>query len=68
MYDATRAAMSPEQLAAHDAFMATRIPIGGALGRAERDLTPLLVFLLGDGARFLTAQVFAADGGLTPVR
>lgn len=68
MYDATRAAMSPEQLAGHDAFLASRIAVGGALGDPDRDLLPVLVFLLGEGARFITGQLVAVDGGLTHVR
>ena len=68
MYDAHRAALSPDALAAHDAMMAGLIPMGGKLGDAETDLAPMLVFLLTDAARFITAQVIAVDGGLTPTR
>lgn len=64
MYDATRASMSPEQLHQHDAFMATQIPLGGRLGDAERDLAPMLVFLAGEGARFVTGQTLMIDGGM----
>lgn len=42
------------------------LPMG--FGNADTDLAPVLVFLVGDGARFLTAQIFAVDGGLTPSR
>ena len=68
MYDAHRAALSPDALAAHEATMAGLIPMGGKLGDAETDLAPMLVFLLTDAARFITAQVIAVDGGLTPTR
>jgi NAD(P)-dependent dehydrogenase (short-subunit alcohol dehydrogenase family) len=37
-------------------------------GNADTDLGPVLVFLVGDGARFITAQVIPVDGGGTPVR
>lgn len=64
MYDATRASMNPQQLQQHDAFMATHIPLGGRLGDPRNDLAPMLVFLAGDGARFITGQTLAVDGGM----
>ena len=42
------------------------LPVG--FGDPDSDLAPVLVFLVGDGARFLTAQIIAVDGGLTPGR
>lgn len=36
----------------------------GRTGRAE-DIAPVVVFLLGDGARYLTGQTLAVDGGLS---
>ncbi|MFJ3483218.1 SDR family NAD(P)-dependent oxidoreductase [Pseudomonas sp. NPDC090202] len=64
MYDATRASMDPQQLEQHDAFMASHIPLGGRLGDARTDLAPLLVFLAGDGSRFITGQTLPVDGGM----
>ena len=40
------------------------IPLGGALGDADRDLGPVLVFLAGEGSHFITGQLLAVDGGL----
>jgi len=40
------------------------IPLGGRLGDPERDLAPVMVFLAGDGARFITGQAIAVDGGM----
>ena len=53
-----------EVLAAMQTDLRARIPLGGTLGDPARDLAPLLVFLLGDGSRFMTGQTIAADGGL----
>ncbi|NWB11458.1 SDR family oxidoreductase [Pseudomonas sp. D5002] len=64
MYEATRASMSGEQLAQHDAFMAGQLPLGGRLGDPARDLAPVLVFLAGEGSRFVTGQTLMIDGGM----
>ncbi|MCU1593779.1 MAG: oxidoreductase [Frankiales bacterium] len=68
MYDTTRASMSLEQLAAHDVMMAKAVPLGGRLGDVDRDLVPVIAFLCGDGARFMTGQVLAVDGGTLMLR
>jgi NAD(P)-dependent dehydrogenase (short-subunit alcohol dehydrogenase family) len=68
MYDKTRAEMSPEQLSAHDAYMAKAIPLGGKLGDMAEDLVPVLAFLASPGARFMTGQIIAVDGGTLMVR
>jgi NAD(P)-dependent dehydrogenase (short-subunit alcohol dehydrogenase family) len=68
MYATTRASMTAEQLAAHDAQMAAVMPIDGRLGDVDRDLVPLMIFLAGPGSRFITGQVFAVDGGMLMVR
>ena len=64
VYDRIRASMSPEQLATHDAEMRLRIPIGGRLGNAETDCTPMLAFLASQNSHFVTGQLLAVDGGL----
>jgi NAD(P)-dependent dehydrogenase (short-subunit alcohol dehydrogenase family) len=63
MYDEWRAGLTPAELAAHDEFQRISTPIGGKLGDPRGDLAPLLVFLAGDGSRFITGQTIAADGG-----
>jgi NAD(P)-dependent dehydrogenase (short-subunit alcohol dehydrogenase family) len=64
MYAAYRARLSPEELAMHDRGLQHAIPLGGRLGDPARDLAPLMVFLAGDGARFITGQAFCVDGGM----
>lgn len=68
MYDACRVRLSADELAAHDRASAAKTPIGGRLGDPDRDLAPVIVFLVGDGARFLTGQTLAIDGGRLMVR
>jgi NAD(P)-dependent dehydrogenase (short-subunit alcohol dehydrogenase family) len=68
MYQKTRDGKSPEALAVHDAGMRMMIPLGGKLGDPDRDLAPVLVFLMSDGARFVTGQTIPVDGGLVMVR
>jgi len=63
MYQKTRGSMTADQLAAHDSAMALTIPLGGRLGDPQRDLAPVLVFLAGEGACFITGQTIAIDGG-----
>jgi NAD(P)-dependent dehydrogenase (short-subunit alcohol dehydrogenase family) len=68
MYAKTRSLMTAEQLAALDATLRAEMPIDGQLGEIDRDLVPLLVFLAGPGARFITGQIFSVDGGMLMVR
>jgi NAD(P)-dependent dehydrogenase (short-subunit alcohol dehydrogenase family) len=68
MYDDHRATLSGEQLLAHDAGMAQMIAIGGKLGDPLRDLAPVIVFLLSDGARFITGQLISVNGGMNATR
>lgn len=46
----------------------SKVPLGGWLGDAERDFAPVMVFLAGDGARFINGQIIAVNGGLGMVR
>ncbi len=68
MYDDHRAVFDEQELATHDAAMAEVIAIGGKLGDPVRDLAPVLVFLLGDGARFITGQLISVNGGANGTR
>lgn len=68
MYDEHRAHFTPEELAAHDAFMAGIIAIDGKLGDPRRDLAPVILFMLGDGSRFMTGQIISVNGGANATR
>ena len=68
MYEEFRARRTPEELAAHDALQAREIPLGGKLGDPDRDLAPVMVFLAGEGADFITGQLIAVNGGGNSVR
>lgn len=68
MYDKTRASMTPEQLKAHDAFMAASVPIGGKLGDMQKDFIPIMEFLASDDAHYMTGQTFCIDGGTLMMR
>jgi len=68
MYQGHRDRLSPGELAAHDAEKQVKVPLGGKLGDPDGDLAPVLVFLVGEGSRFITAQIIAVDGGMVPLR
>jgi NAD(P)-dependent dehydrogenase (short-subunit alcohol dehydrogenase family) len=68
MYDGFRAKLTPEELTEHDAMIARSVHLGRAFGKAEHDLAPVIIFLLSEGARFITGQTIPVDGGLLMVR
>jgi NAD(P)-dependent dehydrogenase (short-subunit alcohol dehydrogenase family) len=64
MYEKSRAVLSPEALAQHDAEQARKRPLnGGRFGDPEKDFLPVMIFLASDGANYLTGQTFNIDGG-----
>jgi 3-oxoacyl-[acyl-carrier protein] reductase len=68
MYDEYRARLDPNELVLHDTGMQARVPLGGRLGDAERDLAPVMVFLASDDSRFITGQIVSVNGGIGMVR
>jgi NAD(P)-dependent dehydrogenase (short-subunit alcohol dehydrogenase family) len=56
--------LGPDAAPFLDQQLQASIPIGGRLGDPARDLGPMLVFLAGGGAHFITGQLLAVDGGL----
>jgi NAD(P)-dependent dehydrogenase (short-subunit alcohol dehydrogenase family) len=43
------------------------IPLGGKMGDPDRDLAPVLIFLMSDSSRFMTGQTIPVDGGFMMV-
>jgi 2-hydroxycyclohexanecarboxyl-CoA dehydrogenase len=68
MYQESRDRYTSEQLVLHEAKMAEKIPLGGKSGDPDLDMAPVLVFLVGAGARFITGQIISVDGGMVPLR
>jgi NAD(P)-dependent dehydrogenase (short-subunit alcohol dehydrogenase family) len=68
MYDEKLARMSSAEREAHDERMQQAIAVGGRLGDAKTDLTPVLIFLAGDGSRFITGELISITGGLGSTR
>ncbi|MFT4124683.1 MAG: SDR family oxidoreductase [Gordonia sp. (in: high G+C Gram-positive bacteria)] len=62
--DRRREFLGPVAAAAEAERLRAMIPIGGALGDPATALAPMLVFLAGDGADFITGQLIAVNGGL----
>jgi NAD(P)-dependent dehydrogenase (short-subunit alcohol dehydrogenase family) len=56
--------LGPDLLPFVEQQIAASIPLGGKLGDPVGDVGPVLVFMAGDGSRFITGQLIAVDGGL----
>lgn len=55
--------MNDEEKAAYAEVMRQKVPLGGEFGDPDRDIAPVITFLVGDGARFMTGQNVAINGG-----
>jgi NAD(P)-dependent dehydrogenase (short-subunit alcohol dehydrogenase family) len=66
MIDELREALGEEGAAAFDAH-ASSGPLPW-FGEPDRDIVPVLLFLLSDASRYITGQIIPVDGGNTPVR
>jgi NAD(P)-dependent dehydrogenase (short-subunit alcohol dehydrogenase family) len=65
--DRLRDFLGPHAAAFIDQQIKLSIPLGGKLGDPTDDLGPVLVFLAGEGAGFITGQLIPVDGGLAMV-
>ena len=63
MFEQHLAKMNEEELAAYKKVLWQKIPLGGEFGDPDRDIAPVITFLVSDGARFMTGQNIAVNGG-----
>lgn len=63
MFEDHRAKMSPSEREAYDAKLREKVPLGGTFGDPDRDIAPVVTFLVSDGARFVTGQNIPINGG-----
>ena len=60
--------MTDEEVNANFGRDWSQIAIGNKWGDAERDLCPVVAFLISDASHFITGQLLPVDGGLIGVR
>jgi len=68
MYEKHCKSMPPEELAWHLEDIRTHMMIRGELGDAMEDFAPVVLFMLSDGAKFMTGQLISVNGGIGVTR
>ena len=68
MYEEAMATMTEDDKTASYWLNHQSIAMGQKYGDPDEDLGPVMVFLAGDGSRFITGQMIPVDGGQTNVK
>jgi 2-hydroxycyclohexanecarboxyl-CoA dehydrogenase len=63
MVEQHRSKLSAQEKEAYDELMRAKVPLGGKFGDPDRDIAPVITFLVSDGARFMTGQNIPINGG-----
>jgi 2-hydroxycyclohexanecarboxyl-CoA dehydrogenase len=63
MLEQHRDKLSEAEKAAYDELIRQKVPLGGKFGDPDLDIAPVITFLVSDGARFVTGQNIAINGG-----
>jgi 2-hydroxycyclohexanecarboxyl-CoA dehydrogenase len=63
MVEQHRRKMSEDEKVAYAELMRQKVPLGGEFGDPDRDIAPVITFLVSDGARFVTGQNIPINGG-----
>jgi NAD(P)-dependent dehydrogenase (short-subunit alcohol dehydrogenase family) len=64
MYEKHCKSMPPEELAWHQEDIRTHIMLRGEMGDPMEDFAPVVLFMLSEGAQFITGQLISVNGGL----